>query len=164
MEQWFERAVKADPNNLPAYKAKMLYLEPKWHGDREGRDLLEFARACGKSDNWKARIPLLLIEAHEALSRYPRGDRAFISRQPDPGYFASAEVWADVQSVYEPYLKMNPAAHADRSRYAKLAAWAGEWAVANAQFQQLEDKVVKSVFDSSDELDRLRREAASKGR
>jgi TPR repeat protein len=164
MEQWFERALKADPNNLAAYRAKLLYLTPKWHGDDQGRDVLEFARDCVKGGNWKARVPFLLIQAHEALSRYPRGNRTEYAHKPDPQYFAEPGVWTDVKSVYEPYLKLNPDAHADRSKYAMLAAWAGEWAVANAQFRQLGDKVVVSVFDSADELNRLRREAASRGR
>ncbi len=32
MERWFDRAKQADPNNLAAYRAKMMYLEPKWGG------------------------------------------------------------------------------------------------------------------------------------
>jgi TPR repeat protein len=163
VERWFERAVKADPNNLAAYQAKLVYLEPKWHGDDQGRDVLEFARECVKGGNWKARVPFLLIQAHEELSEYPRGDRTEWADKPDPRYFAQPDVWADVKSVYEPYLKLNPDAYADRSKYAMLAAWAGEWAVADAQFRQLGEKVVVSVFDSPAELDRLRREAASKG-
>src|SRR5438552_1582645 len=43
VERWFERAKKANPDNRDAYWAKLLYLEPKWYGDDEGRDLLEFA-------------------------------------------------------------------------------------------------------------------------
>lgn len=162
MELWFKRAVKADPDNINAYLAKMLYLEPKWHGDGQGQDMLEFARECGKSGNWKAEIPFLLIYAHEELSTYPRGDRDKYSSKPDPKYFAFPDVWTDVQSVYEPYLKLRPDHHAVRSKYALYAAWAGQWTVANDQFRQLGDKVVKSVFDSPDELERLRREASSK--
>ena len=124
----------------------------------------KFARECGKSDNWKARVPFLLVAAHATLSKYPRGDRGKFALKPDPQYFALPDVWADVKSVYEPYLKLNPDAHADRSTYAMLAAWAGEWALVEAQFEQLGEKVVKSVFDSPEELERLRREAASRGR
>lgn len=119
---------------------------------------------CSKGDNRKARILLLLIDAHEALSNYPLGNHNTFVRKPDPLYFAQPDVWADVKSVYEPYLRLNPYAHAKRSKYALLAAWAGQWAAADAQFKQLGDKVVKSVFDTPDELDRLRREATNKDR
>src|SRR5262249_28584115 len=30
VDRWFERAKTASPNSLDAYRAKMLYLEPKW--------------------------------------------------------------------------------------------------------------------------------------
>ena len=42
VERWFGRAVKADPDDLAAYRMKLLYLEPKWHGDAQGREMLEF--------------------------------------------------------------------------------------------------------------------------
>ncbi len=124
--------------------------------------MLAFGRECVKAGNWDARVPFLLIEAHLALSEYPRGDRSTFAASPDPAYFAVSEVWDDVQSVYEPYLKRFPTAHRDRSKYARLACWASQWAEANRQFQVLGKNVDRSVFSSPDELSRLRKEAAEK--
>jgi hypothetical protein len=164
VDRWFDRAKQADPNNLTAYRAKLLYLQPKWHGDAQGQDMLAFGRECAKAGNWEARVPFLLIEAHESLSKYPKGDRTDFASNPDPAYFALPGVWADVQSVYEPYLKRFPAAHAERSKYARLACWAGQWPEANRQFQVLGNNVDRAVFSNADELNRLRKEAAEKAK
>ena len=60
MEKWFWRAMNADNDNLDACNKKLLWLEPKWHGSPE--DMLEFARTCRDTKNWRSGIPLLVAE------------------------------------------------------------------------------------------------------
>jgi hypothetical protein len=163
MERWFERATKAKPDTLHPYWAKLDYLEPKWHGSRDGREMLEFGRECVKGGNYKARIPFILIEAHMRLAQYPRGDRTFYSSKPDPGHFKEPGVWEDVRSVFEPYLKQSPDAHRDRSSYARLACWCFQWKEAKQQFRTLGDNLDRSAFESEEELTLLRNYAEERG-
>jgi hypothetical protein len=154
MEQWFKRALAADPDNMTACQHKLYYLEPKWHGSPE--EMLEFGRECLKGGNWNAGFPFILVHAHEALSRYNRND-------PD-AYFKQPGVWPDIKSVYTPYLDMYPDATHQRSQLALYACRCGQWADANRQFVQLGDKIDLQVFQNQTNFDRLRKEAASKAK
>lgn len=153
METWYERAMKADPNNFEACRRKMYYLEPKWHGSRE--EMLAFGRALLKAGNWDARLPFQLVEAHHALASYENDKK---------GYYRNEEVWQDIKAVYEGCLKDRPDRASDRTWYAKLACWCGHYKEANQQFELLGDKVVASVFTGRAEMDQLKAEAAEKGR
>lgn len=44
MEKWFKRAVEIDPRWLGAYRAKLLYLSPRWYGSDQM--MAQFARQC----------------------------------------------------------------------------------------------------------------------
>ena len=48
MEEWFRRAMKADPGNYSACSSKLYYLEPKWHGSEE--EMLAFGASA-----WRRR-------------------------------------------------------------------------------------------------------------
>jgi hypothetical protein len=154
MEKWFKRAINADPDNLTAYNHKLYYLEPKWHGSQE--DMLAFGRECLQDGNWKARVPFILVDAHEALSKYNRAD-------PN-AYFMQPGVWGDLKSVYDPYLKTYPNSLGDRSRFTLYACRCGQWDEANRQFAQLGDNFDLRVFQNKTNYDQLRKEAASKAK
>jgi hypothetical protein len=152
MELWFKRAMEAAPFNFEACKKKLYYLEPKWHGSRE--EMLDFGHELLADGNWEARLPLILVDAHFALARYEKGQ----------AYWTTQGVWEDVQAVYEAYLKFDPDSTHDRSMYAKLACWCGQWTAAHAQFQKLGDKVKVGVFQNAKEMQTLRAEAATKAK
>ena len=97
METWFKRAMKANPDNIAACRAKMLYLEPKWHGSPE--EMIAFAHECRDGQNWYAQLPFQLVEAHQTLSQY--------AKDPD-AYFHQPEVWEDLDSIYKPWLAAWP--------------------------------------------------------
>ena len=99
MEKWFWRAMDADNDNLEACKNKLLWLEPKWHGSPE--KMLEFARACRDTKNWRSRIPLLLSEAHDRLAGY-------MPETKQIEYMSEPDVWQDIRGVYLEYLKNVP--------------------------------------------------------
>lgn len=153
MELWYDRAMKADPDNVAAAKKKMYYLEPKWHGSAE--DMLSFGRELLRGRNWPAKLPFLLTDAHVTLSGYAR-DRA--------AYWTQPGVWEDVQAVYEGALEHDPKNDYWRSFYAKLACWCGRYDVARRQFEAVGDRVRTDAFKDKAELDRLRAEASEKGR
>ena len=48
MEEWFRRAMKADPGNYSACSRKLYYLEPKWYGSEE--EMLAFGASA-----WRRR-------------------------------------------------------------------------------------------------------------
>jgi len=149
MELWFKRAMTADPDNYDACKAKLYYLEPKWHGSPAA--MLEFGRECLKTGNYKARLPLVLADAHEAISVYQDNADA---------YFTQPGVWKDIQAAYEPYLKAFPKASFDRSKYVFLACRAQQWEAAHQQFGLLGEDVQLNVFGGRERYDQLRQEAA----
>lgn len=153
MERWYERAMKADPDNVSACKKKMYYLEPKWHGDRE--QMLGFGRELLKGGNWGALLPFQLIDAHLTLAGYEK-DKAAYWKRPD--------VWEDVKAVYEAALLHDPNRAWWRSFYAKLACWCGHYDVARRQFEAVGERVELGAFKDPAELDRLRAEANEKGK
>lgn len=153
MELWYRRAMEANPDNVDACKKKMYYLEPKWHGSAE--DMLAFGRELLAGGNWDARLPFQLIDAHVTLAGYEK---------TPPDYYKKADVWKDVKSVYDGILAREPGSAHFRSWYAKLSCWCGEWAEAQRQFERLGAKVDVSVFKDRAELDKLKAEAAQKGR
>jgi hypothetical protein len=111
MELWFDRAMKADGDKRDACWSKLDWLDPKWHGTPE--DLLAFGRRCRDTKNWWAGVTLLCADAHNRYSNMLGNERA--------DYLASPEVWSDITSVYDEYLKHRPDDHTARSKYASLA-------------------------------------------
>ncbi|HLY11365.1 MAG TPA: hypothetical protein VKW04_18830 [Planctomycetota bacterium] len=153
METWYQRAMRADPDNREAVRKKMYYLEPKWHGSAEA--MLAFGRELLAGGNWDASLPYELVSAHLTLAGY--------EDSPD-AYYKNDAVWQDVKAVYDRALKRAPEATRDRSYFAKLACWCGHWKEAKAQFDRLGERVDVQVFADADEMNRLRSEAAEKGK
>src|SRR5690606_21807071 len=67
MEEWFVRSMEAIPGYLTACRAKLGYLEPKWHGSTT--ELLSFGRECVESRNFVHLTPMCIVEAHELVAR-----------------------------------------------------------------------------------------------
>lgn len=163
MEKWFSRALEADPGNFDACGRKLLCLEPKWGGSPSAMILFGRELTRRPADPRAVRIPVALVNAHWTLATLQRdGD------QPDPAYFAdNPDAWDDVTRVYETYLKKVPGSRYHRTRYAVVAAWAGRWDVANAQFDRLGDRADNSVVPPSTLKairDRAKRETAGEAR
>jgi hypothetical protein len=154
MEKWFKRAMAANPGNYNACNRKMLFLEPKWGGSVEamlgfGRELPAMA-----AEPRALRVPLNLVDAHWTLAGGRSG--------PNPAYFQTMEgAWDDVQKVYEKYLAQVPEARYHRTRYAVIAAWAGQWAIADAQFTKLGEGYSRKVT-SENVIKALRAQAKTK--
>ena len=152
METWFKRAMKANPDDIAACRAKMYYLEPKWYGSPQ--EMIAFGRELRDEQNWYAQLPFLLVEAHETLSIY--------LKNPEE-YFGQPEVWNDLQSIYKPWLEVGPDNPYARSRYAYYACRCGKWSVAKQQFEILGDKALPQQFGGADKMDRFRRKAMGGG-
>jgi hypothetical protein len=154
MEKWYQRAMKADPDNIAACKKKMYYLEPKWHGGAE--PMLEFGRELLKGGNWGALLPFQLVDAHLTLAGY--------EKDKSGAYWSRPGVWEDLKSVYDAALAHDPKNDYWRSFYAKLACRCGQFAEARRQFEAVGERARLDAFKDKAELDRLRAEANEKGR
>jgi hypothetical protein len=134
MELWFERALKANGDQRDACWSKLDWLDPKWHGTTE--EMMAFGRACGETRNWRAGITLLLADAHNRFqSKLPPEERS--------KYMSSPEVWSDIKSVFDEYLKHHPNDHKARSKYAALSYAATHYPEAHAQFEILGDRLTQ---------------------
>jgi hypothetical protein len=133
MELWFERALKANGDDRESCWSKLEWLDPKWHGSVE--EMLAFGRACRDTKNSRTGITLLAADAHwriaAKLGKYQRK------------YLALPEVWADIQSVYDEYLKHHPVDDVARSKYAVFSYLAGHHREAEVQFVALGDRLMQ---------------------
>jgi hypothetical protein len=133
MELWFDRAMKADGDDRGVCWSKLDWLDPKWHGSFE--EMLAFGRRCRDTKNWWAGITLLVADAH---SRY--GSRAAKDHRE---YMASPEVWADIQSVYDEYLKHRPGDDVARSKFATFCYLSNHFREAEVQYVALGDNLTQ---------------------
>jgi hypothetical protein len=149
METWFRRAMAADPDNYDACTRKLYYLEPKWHGSADAQ--IAFGKECRRTENWRGRIPLVLLDAYSAVGE-AAGNRAT--------YLCRDEVWADVRSLYEQELALFPGRLQERARFAQLAGLLLKWDEVDRQCQVLGDVPPPGVFSGPDVYTRLRARAA----
>lgn len=148
MEAWFKRAMETNPDNFNTCWRKLYYLEPQWNGSPE--IMLAFGRECRATENWRARIPMILASAHLELAQ----------QSGNPGeYFSQPNVWDELQSLYEAYLSFYPNGRLDRSNYAKIAAASGHWDVAAKQLDMLGDHPAPVVFPDPAAYAALRQQA-----
>lgn len=112
MEKWFDRAMKADPNNYAACRAKLHFLLPEWYGSRD--EMVAFGRECVASTNWGGQVPLILLDAHSEYDRTLSGEER-------NAYWLAPDVWPDIQSAYDKYAQLNPNETQFRYPYARYA-------------------------------------------
>ena len=136
MEMWFDRGIKADPNDYKLYQSKRWYLMPRWYGSD---DLVwQFGQECAQGGNWSAKIPMILIEGvKDAASR-------------DPNLLAEPQIWEPLKKVYDDFLERFPNSTQYRSDLAIMAVKGGHWDVANEQFKILGDRWDRGIFDGED--------------
>lgn len=152
MEQWFQRAMQANPDDRPACEQKMWYLMPRWYGSHE--KMLRFGHECFDTQNWYGNLPFVLITAHIDISK---------DYDDKSAYFAQADVWHDLQSVYEPVLRLEPDNDSTRSYYCYYACVSKHWEVARQQFKLLGPNVSAEAFGGAEEMKKFRDLAESNG-
>src|SRR5260370_39576567 len=105
--------------------------------------MIAFGREMRDSKNWYGRLPVILIDVHEELSKYLDDPLAYWKR---PG------VWQDVQSVYRPYLNAWPDDAYMRSIYTRYTCQCGQWAEAKRQIGILGDRAVASALGGAGQM------------
>jgi hypothetical protein len=148
MDAWYQRAIANNPDAEQVASGYMLnYLEPKWYGS--SAEMLAFARTCVASNDWDRRMPIVIVYAHESLSRYdaPTG----YAKKPQPKYFQkNPAAYQEIKPVYEEYLRRYPDSFFHRERFALIAAWSGDWKEAGDLFTELGTK--HSVWNNVDDV------------
>ncbi len=61
MREWFDRAVKAEFDYIPAYNSMLYYARPRWGGSHE--EMLQFGRECLATKRFDTRVPGIFFEA-----------------------------------------------------------------------------------------------------
>ena len=149
-ELWFRRAMQADPDNYLACDRKIFYL------GNQPNEMLAFGRECLETQNWRGRLPHILLVVHESLARDGGiGEEA---------YYHQPKVWADVQAVLEPFTKKYPRELYWRSRYAYLACRCGHWVEAHRLLARLGKEVRPDAFGGPERLEDFRQEACAASR
>jgi hypothetical protein len=144
MELWFDRAMKADPDNYQACVDKLYYLEPKWYGS--GAEMLKFGRECLAGGNWDAGIPYILIKAHMHFAQYTD---AGWTAAPQKAYFQlDPQNWEEIRSTYQEYRKHRPSCVSEELQFARVAAWTNHWDEANQMLDETGGAMDFDVFSS----------------
>lgn len=146
LETWFTRAMKTDGNDREACWTKLQWLMPKWYGDDE--QMLAFGKACAETRNWRVGITLLAIDAHFYHCQT-------LDPTEWPAYLGSPEVWSEIRSTYDEYLKHYPLNNVERSRYAMICNITKHYPEAHAQFQILGDGLTQWQTDPKYSLETL---------
>jgi hypothetical protein len=137
MEEWFVRAVTADPVAWPAFGAKLEYLKPKWHGTPE--EMLAFARQALRVATPDDQRNELVYGAYFGGGLNHGRAEAEVAALPG--------VWADLRAAYEPYLAARPGDRPTRTRFFRVCVLCGQWAAADAHRRILGDGWGRGVFN-----------------
>ena len=120
---WFARGKKADPTHYELYVCRLHFLQPQWLGSKQ--EMLEFGRECVATGLWEDLIPFILMAAHQKCEH--------------AGYYKQPEVWNEVESLYQTYLKKFPKNNVQKSAYCNYAIKAEKWDVAKRLMDELGD-------------------------
>jgi hypothetical protein len=131
-EVWFQRGKLADPTCSELYIKETWSLLPQWGGSVE--QMLQLGRKCVEEGNWVERTPFVLADNYEDLGW----------NAPE-----NAGAWAELQPLYEHYLKLFPGNNTVRSAFCHHAVRAGQWETAAKLLDQMGDLVVPPAFNGT---------------
>lgn len=158
MERWFERAMKANPDNYAACTAKLMYLSPKWHGTVQ--EYLSFAWKCVRTENGDGFLPFAVTQSFFLDSQsylYERQE----TRDRVRAFYEDRRVWAVIRQAMKIQLTRRPDDRHIRSQFARAACLAGRYELALREFELLGDQFESGVFSGKPEYDAFRNEAAA---
>jgi len=146
MELWFNRAMKANPDDYEACMNKLAYLGPNWYGSKE--DMLSFGRQCVAEGNWDAGIPYILVQVHLNLARYSDGSPQDV---PLKDYYEeNPGAWDEIRSVYAEDRKHSPRSVRKELEFARVAAWTNHWDEASQMFREANGALDLSVSNEEE--------------
>ena len=99
---WFDRAVKAEFNYLPAYDRYRMTLGRRWGGSREA--VIDFGIECAATKRYDTRVPLMLKIAFDEV--YLAAEQSFrndLLNQELMSYMRQFDLYPQIQKVCENY-------------------------------------------------------------
>lgn len=114
MEQWFARAMTADPDNFLACQIKLEWFARP--AERNEKSMVTFGRQCVRTANHDAFLGRILFLAHQKIAATSTKDN----------YFGTSEPWADVRELFETRLKAIPDCRYSRTVWGLHCLNAGE--------------------------------------
>jgi Domain of unknown function (DUF4034) len=148
MEMWFQRAMKADPNNLEACKNKLHYLYPQWYGSYG--EMIAFGRECLTNQNWGGYVTAFLVDAHQAVADWC-GEGT--------NYWKRPEVWTDIHAAFEEYYRRYPEDTDPRYNYTWYANACGHPEVVAKQLQSLKEPINYDYFGGKEAFEAMKARA-----
>ncbi|MFZ2956209.1 MAG: tetratricopeptide repeat protein [Candidatus Ozemobacteraceae bacterium] len=136
MEKQFERAVKADKEEVEAYDQKLTYLMPKWGGSVS--EMFDFAKKSANEAPPKTKIPFMLVLAH----------REMMDRANPEGYFRVPGRWDEVKAVFERLVSDFPESMDFHNYYAWMAFYAQDLEAARKEFEIIKDDWEPACWNS----------------
>jgi hypothetical protein len=116
---WFDRAIAAQLDYLPAYEAYWTRLLPRWGGSYD--EMLSLGREALETGRFDTEVPAQLLEiVHRIRQDQQMGDGA---EGEGPPVFERPEVYPLLVRMFEGYL-------AEPKRTGERQLWHGQWAVA----------------------------------
>ena len=126
--QWFDQAIAAQFDYLPAYKKLMWNYAPRWLGNEQM--VLEFGKACANTQRYDTEVPAMIYEACRAIA---------VENANPRGVFSHPLVASAISQTAQGYLKHSPATPARHSHLAArgaIATWlAGDAKTAGASLR-----------------------------
>jgi hypothetical protein len=135
---WFEKAVKAQFDFIPAYYALEIAMNPRWGGTEDA--LIAFGTECVRTGRFDTAVPMRLLRIVEQLT---------FERSYDYVLYARPDVQAGIQGLLEQYAdkSANPKS---KKRYESLrvvVAWrAGQYDQAAALLDKTGGQVYVTAF------------------
>ena len=130
MEKWFERAMKADPDNMAACEFKLRYLHPKWYGKLD--EFLGFGWQCVRTKNARGMLPLATVAG--ILENFPVGDRVTPELLPQlRDFYSNKYGWHLTDTALTVLTREHPEKTKLHGLHARLACVAGKFDVARRE-------------------------------
>ena len=126
--QWFNQAVAAQFDYLPAYTKLLWNYAPRWLGSEQM--VLEFGKACAETKRYDTEVPAMIYEACRATA---------VENANPRGVFSHPLVASAISQTAQGYLKhtqASPALHRQFAAHGAIAAWlAGDAKTAGASLR-----------------------------
>ncbi|MBN9520285.1 hypothetical protein J0H58_17440 [bacterium] len=159
VEDAFQRAMTANPDNQTACWTKLEILHPKWQGSPDGADYRTFAWALAlhPGDGRYAAAVLRHVTANTPVAG-PAFDAA---RGAVAAYYLDPQVWELVRAAADRALAGNPGDRYTLNVAAKIAVLARRHAVASEYFARIKDDFSPLVFANRHEYGEYYRESGA---
>jgi Flp pilus assembly protein TadD len=118
MDEWFQRAVKADPQSVYPYVNKLTYLSPKWRGRGSDEKFSRFAYECNQNPPGGI-VNYVVLHYFLAENAHRSGNKM--------GFFHNPQVKQLLDELFDKWLKAFPNSSTARINQAAFQYYLGKW-------------------------------------